>query len=1116
MRDRLVLLAALGLLAAPPAARAQNYFGQNKVQYSTFEWHVISTEHFEVHYYGPERRAALDAARMAERSYARFSRILQHEWREKKPIILYASQSDFAQTNTTGGDLGEGTGGFTDFYRHRMVLPFTGSYADFEHVLQHEMVHAFQYDIFARGHAGAGFQTISQINPPLWFMEGMAEYLSLGPVDAQTAMWMRDASIHGNMPTIEQLTFDNRFFPYRYGHALWAYIGQKWGDEAIGAILQGAMSGGIDHAFQRVLGISLEQLGDEWVEAVQNTYLPQIPSQERPRAMARVVLNERNSQGHYHVSPQISPDGRAVAYLSERNFFFFDLYLADVATGKHITKLVSSSLNANFESLRFINSTGSWSPDGREFVFVAKNRDQDVLNILDVRRRHVTRTLRLGFHGITNPSFSPDGQRIVFSGFVGGWSDLYVVDRDGANMRQLTNDANADLLPTWSPDGRAIAFSTDRSPATDFGTLRFGNLRIALYWLDGDSIQVLPNMDEGKNTNPVWSPDGQSLAFLSNRTGISNVFLFDFGVRDVYQLTRAYTGIAGITDLSPAISWARGADKLAITYYEDGAFNVYAVDNPRALRREPYRADPGAALLYANASAQPLRPDYALGSNLRRPPVADAPTLPGGANQMAAAPSPANLPGPTTVPAAANPPAPGVAAGAQPAAGAPPPVSPAGSIYRSGSSLRPSDTHPAVPGGVAPRPLSVAALLDSVQLALPDTNEFTIRPYRPHYSADFVSRPTIGYARDNFGRGLFGGAAVALSDLLGDHMMAFAASINGRISEAQFYAAYTNLAHRWNWQVALSQEVYYQYNGGSYTQNLTGPVQNIQLDRWIFRTLGAKAVRPFNRFRRVEVGASIVNLEQSTLNQITQYDQFGFPYLGYDSIAVGSSRVSAMPSIALVYDNSLFGYTSPFLGHRYRLEIGQAVGGFQYTQGIADLRNYTMVGLPFFTFATRVTMMGRFGRDEGIFPVFIGMPDRVRGYTYGSFVNNECAQASSTSVTDDCRGLNQLIGSRMVVGSAEFRFPLLRSGAFGFLPFALPPIEGALFFDAGMSWRGGDVVQWSRSPSDPDNIRAPVSSYGASIRVNLFGFAIINFDYAVPRNRPSQHGYWIVSLQPPF
>ena len=1108
MSRRLVLFAAAAMLLTPAALHAQ-FFGQNKVQWGSFDWHVIETTHFEVHYYGSERQAALDAARMAERSYARLSRILQYEWQEKKPLILYASNSDFNQTNTTEGDLGEGTGGFTDFLRNRMVLPFTGSYADFEHVLQHEMVHAFQYDVFSRGHPGAGFQTISAINPPLWFMEGMAEYLSIGPVDPHTAMWMRDAAIHGHMPTIEQLTYDGRFFPYRFGHSLWAYVGQKWGDESIGAILQGTLSGGIDHAFQRVLGVNLNQLGDEWVEAVQNTYLPQIPAQERPRANARLVLNERNSGGQYHVSPSVSPDGEQVAYLSERNFFFVDLYLADVATGRHVRKLVGSSLSANFESLRFINSGGSWSPDSRNFAFVSKNRGQDVINIMDVRRSRVTKTLRLGFSGINNPSYSPDGQQLVFTGFKGGWSDLYIVNVDGSGLRQLTNDAYADLLPSWSPDGTRIAFTTDRGPDTDFQALRFGNLRIAVIYPDGDSIQVLNRMEEGKNINPVWAPDGQSLAFLSTRSGINNVFLYDFQTRDIYQLSRAYTGITGITDMSPAISWAKDADRIVVNYYEDGAYNVYAVDNPRALKREPFRSDPANAVLLANASAQPLRPENALGPQWSRAGLTDV--SPVTATAPMATPNPGQLPGPVAPPSPAAP----TAGGAPLSPSGSPPVSPSGSIYRAGSNLRGSDTQPmAAVVDSSHASLSVAALLDSVALSLPDTTEFTIHQYKPRYSADFVSRPTIGYARDNFGRGFFGGAAIQLSDLLGDHVMAFSGAINGRISEAQIYAAYTNLAHRWNWSLGVAQDVWYYYINSTVEPTPSGDIYNQQLARWIARQGFMRAIRPFSRFQRLEVNSYFVNMYQSTLNRITFYDPTGYPLAGYDSISGGVSTFFVLPSAAIVYDNTLMGYTSIFYGQRYRFQVGQAVGGYEYTEAIVDYRKYFSLGFPW-TLAFRFTSQGRFGKDENLFPIFIGTPDRVRGYTYGSFLNVECGPRGSAAA---CARLDQLVGSRQMVTSAEFRFPLIRGNALGFVPIGLPPVEGAVWADAGVAWSRGNQLVWSQPDfaSGPTTFRAPVSSWGASIRINLLGFAIMNIDYAIPQQRPGKKGYWIVSLNPPF
>ena len=1081
---------AIAALLVPGTARAQ-YFGQNKVQYRDFRFQIIRTEHFDVYYYAAERPAALDAARMAERGYARLSRMLNHQWRERKPLILYASQSDFQQTNTIGGDLGEGTGGVTEFFKHRIVLPFTGSYADFEHVLQHEMVHAFQYDVYSGGRAGAGLQTLIQANPPLWFIEGMAEYLSIGPLDPHTAMWLRDAAVEGNLPTIEQLTNDPRIFPYRYGHALLAYIGQKWGDEVIGALLQASMTGGVEQAFRRILGVTTEQLSDEWRDAVQTWYLPQIGDNVRARRFARPVLNQKNSGGTYHVSPQISPDGRRIAYLSERNFFFIDLYLADADSGRVDRRLLRSSLDPNFETLRFVNSTGSWSADGQRFAIAAKRGDQDNLVILDVPRNRVVGRLSLGLNAILNPTWSPDGQRIAFTGSDGGISDLYVVDTTGRNLRRLTNDRYADLLPSWSPDGRTVAFTTDRGPATDFGVLRFGNLRIALYHFDGDSVEVLPGMDVGKNTNPVWAPDGRSLAFRSDRGGIDNLFLFDLGTRETYQLTRSYTGIRGITDLSPAISWARQADRLVFNYYENGEYNVYSIDNPRSLRREPWRAPAVGFDVLANASALPIRSDLAAVGG----PAADSTARRPVQSASAAAPAP-------EVPASA-------------------------SIYRStGGGMRASDGRPAPADSAAGGPLSVQALLDSTRFALPDTSEFSFRRYGVRFTPDYVSRPTIGYTRDNFGGGIIGGTTIQLSDILGNHTLGFSGMVNGRLSEAQVEAVYINSAHRLNWAVGAAQVPLFYWNQSSWGEVGAGPyggtVLTKQLVRYVFRQLFAQGIYPINRFQRVELGARLTNIGVSTLNLMTEVDATGYP-ISYQETTTDNSGVTfVQPTLAYVKDNSLFGYTSNFYGSRYRLEVAPTIGGWRFTQLTADYRRYIMIAFPF-SVSVRALAMGRVGPDGGNFPVYIGNPDLVRGYTYPSYSVGECSAASSSSYSG-CPELDQLIGSRVAVFNAEFRFPLTRSLVLGFLPVGFPPIEAALFYDAGLAWNSGSKLFRSRPDSaDVATGRWPMTSYGVGIRINLLGFTVLRIDYAVPLQRrytnpeqTSKHGYWIVSLGPPF
>src|SRR5688572_7702889 len=141
-------LAAFIALAVTPVANAQ-YFGQNKVQYEKFDFKVLTTEHFDIYYYAEEEAAVQLAARMAERWYARLSKLMRHELSGRQPLILYAAHPHFQQTNTISGGVGEGTGGVTEMFKRRIVLPFAGGLAETDHVLGHELVHAFQFDMAA-------------------------------------------------------------------------------------------------------------------------------------------------------------------------------------------------------------------------------------------------------------------------------------------------------------------------------------------------------------------------------------------------------------------------------------------------------------------------------------------------------------------------------------------------------------------------------------------------------------------------------------------------------------------------------------------------------------------------------------------------------------------------------------------------------------------------------------------------------------------------------------------------------------------------------------------------------------------------------------------------------
>ena len=1021
----LVLSITAGLIT-PTQASAQ--FGRNKVQYEDFDFRVMSLPHWDLYFYPEEEESIGDVARMAERWYERFARTFQHEFERTKPLIIYADHPDFQQTNTLQGSISEGTGGVTESLKNRVIMPQTGSHRDTDHVLGHEIVHAFQYNI-AQSRRGGGIIGLGRL--PLWLIEGMAEYFSLGRDNPLTGMWLRGALRQDEFPTIRDLTLGGKFFPYRFGQALWAYVGGTYGDDAVVQLFRRSLRIGFSPAIEQVLGISQDSLSVDWKRSVERAYGSLMADRTAPDSTGTLLLSPETGAGSQNIGPSISQDGRYVAYMSEQDLFSVDLFLADAKTGRTIRKLSNSTSTPHFDALRFVESSGTWSPDGEYFAYAVYADGDNQIVIVETDNGNLWRTVKpLRDGAINNPSWSPDGRSIAFTGTVGGLSDLYLYDVESGDVRQLTDDRHADFNPDWSPDGATIAFSSDRGPETDFDNIAYSEFRLSFLDVASGQVHTPEILGNVRHSNPQYAPDG-SVYFLSDPDGFSDIYQYDYEDMTVRRVTRTATGVSGHTSTAPALSVADKTGELAFTVFSDFEFHIVTL---------------------------PANPTTTL---------AVAPTLEEGAARQL------------------------------------PPANP-DRFSRVGEYL--------VDATTGLEPVGFFSTDDA-------------QSYEPALALDYLGQPSFGVGSDRFGNYVGGGAAAYFSDMLGNKLLGASVQAQGSFKDIGGGVFYADLSDRWNRGIGVSHIPYviaFVEQGVDENGQYLGQI----LDRLYVSSASGQMSYPFSTTRRFEAQLGFTRYASNQQIQKYYVDQFGRCCFG----RVDESRPDRFAplnmvnaSVAMVYDNSYFGFVSPVRGGRSRYDITATTGTLNFLTLTADWRRYFGLHRNL-TFAVRGLHYGRYGNLTGddnlqqvLQPTYLGYEWFIRGYDYGSFTPEECGASQVGGEGGVCPVRNRLFGHKVAVLSGELRMPLLGVEQYGLLTFPFVPTELVAFADGGLAWdshlRNADgslqmpdepVLKFSRS----SNERIPVFTAGIGARFNVLGFMVLEAYYAYPFQRPDKGGHW--------
>jgi Tol biopolymer transport system component len=553
-------------------------FGKNKVQYKTFKWRYIQSKNFDIYFYEGGKEIAEFTAVAAESAYVQLRQDFRYDIKDRIVWIVYNSHHDFRQTNVIDPYYDEFTKGVTELYKNRITLPFEGDYDLFRHVIHHELVHAVMNDMLYDGSVQsllAGEVT----QPPLWVSEGLAEFQAVG-WDTDLDMVVRDAVLNNYIPDLQTLQY---VMPYQGGSSVFKYLADTYGRGKVGEILQkskGKFS--FDRVIQSTLGIGYDELTRRWHRYLRRQYWPEVIDKKDPSEIAKQLTNHTRAGNFLNSVPAITPGGDKIAFVSDKGGYT-NIYLMSSADGRILKTLIKGDRSENLEEIHVLRPGMSFSPDGRKLVFAAKNGPRDAISIVDIKSGDIKqRTLDLD--GTYTTSWSPDGDKIAFVGHKHNQSDIYILNLRSEEVTQITTDVFTDAHPSWSPDAKKILFVSDRGGYLNNSQLP-ENFRMSeydyeqrdIYLVDIDTRELERISDTPwQETNALMSPDGETIAYTSDKNGVFNLYLYKLETGEAYPVTNVISGIYNI-------NWDRNANKLVFSSFFRAGYDIFMIYNPLEL-----------------------------------------------------------------------------------------------------------------------------------------------------------------------------------------------------------------------------------------------------------------------------------------------------------------------------------------------------------------------------------------------------------------------------------------------------------------------------------------------------------------------------------------------------
>jgi hypothetical protein len=587
MRKRLCTLAVTAIAVCLAAsAQAQYPFGKNKVIYQGKDWRVLETPHVDIYHYAPDSTLILYLAPLVEETFLEFSETFRLEFRRRLPFVFYATHYDFQQTNILPVLISEYTGGFTDLMKGRIAVPFNGSYANLRHVVRHEMVHAFMLEKLQVHMHEMGKYTFS--HPPLWFVEGMAEFFANAPQNAQGEMFVRDALLNGRLYDLDEIwRIEGSFMMYKQGEAVINYIATNFGRDAVIRILEAWWTAPeFALVLTNAIGMDLYELNDAFMKYMKRKHYPAVLTRQFASDQGLQLTPPRSFHSRpagafvegFEVDSTGAPVKEKVVYsLTGRDGV---VVLTRGRGSQRVNPTTPGAARvtavANMPWQEDVVVEGGRSSDleslpafrskiealGDTLVFVSKSSARDRIYFWSARKGEKIAHFEFdGLSIIQSPTVSGDRSKMVFSAIdTRGVMDLYLVHLEDGRLERLTEDGFSEEDADYHPYDDVILFASDRGAGQSKD-------RTHIYRMDLET-RVITALEGGPfgDNNPDWAPDGNSFLFTSDRDGASNIYLRAGDA--VIQQTDVLTGVS-------VPSFYPDGSGFVAAVYEGGEFQLY-------------------------------------------------------------------------------------------------------------------------------------------------------------------------------------------------------------------------------------------------------------------------------------------------------------------------------------------------------------------------------------------------------------------------------------------------------------------------------------------------------------------------------------------------------------